>query len=238
MSAQPPGGPAPARREEKSWLSAGLKMMKTVSSQVQKGVQDAAKQIQKDFDDVQVQCPTCGAVFRWPKGQPKAAACGQCGTLVEPPKAKDKANFHFQTMMSAINKTVEDTTGKSIMSKTKQWNVVVPQGAVPGQQIDVYIENNQYRTVVPQGARPGDTFPIVVDKAPKIIATKGKKFPITGGNLIQVVPDQKSGGVPPPQPPASPSEVDALPILQGEVVEAEGVVVATAEPPTVEGKVC
>mmetsp|Transcript_10734 Transcript_10734/g.12741 ORF Transcript_10734/g.12741 Transcript_10734/m.12741 type:complete len:272 (+) Transcript_10734:11-826(+) len=225
----PPGGPptaqaVPAQQEKKkpSMWEQGLGIAKAFSKEVQKGAKDLATSLKKDFDDIKVQCPSCGAVFKWPKGAEKVARCGACGTLVKAPDSKDKASFHFNSFVDAMGKQVRALSGKpAVENKTTEWHVVVPQGAVSGQQVNVTIKGKLYRTTVPAGLKAGDTFPITIKEPPKIIAAKGKALPITAGSLVQVVPDSKDGGggVPQGMQKQGSSDVDVLPVVDAILVE-------------------
>eukprot|EP00472_Partenskyella_glossopodia_P007205 CAMPEP_0197525238 /NCGR_PEP_ID=MMETSP1318-20131121/10705_1 /TAXON_ID=552666 /ORGANISM="Partenskyella glossopodia, Strain RCC365" /LENGTH=237 /DNA_ID=CAMNT_0043078433 /DNA_START=57 /DNA_END=770 /DNA_ORIENTATION=+ len=234
-----PGGPPTDEKKSEtetkkpSMWDKGMAFMKAASVEVKKGLTDMQKQLEADFADVKVACPECGAVFRWPKGAKKVARCGRCHTLVEEPKGTDKAKFHWNMMVDAMGKEIRVMQGKPADQKTmKTWHVVVPQGAIGGQQVNVTLEGKQYRAVVPEGMTPGMTFPIQIEEAPKVIATKGKHFPVAEGKSVQIVPGAQQGASKPPN--YEPGMDKELPIVDAEIVEdtvVEGEVIATKQQP-------
>uniref|UniRef100_A0A7S2QSP5 Uncharacterized protein n=1 Tax=Norrisiella sphaerica TaxID=552664 RepID=A0A7S2QSP5_9EUKA len=226
----PPGGPSVQQQGEQkkpSMWQQGLSLAKAFGQEVQKGANEISRSVKKDFDNIKVQCPKCQVVFQWPPEAKEVAKCGQCGTLVKAPDSTDKANFHFQSFVDAMGKQVRSLAGKpAVQPKTVEWHIVVPEGAVPGQQVNVTIKGNLYRTTIPAGLKPGDTFPITIQEAPKVIAAKGKALPIAAGSLIQVVPDSKNGGGQVPENmEQKEAVVDALPVVDAELVENDEAVV-------------
>eukprot|EP00927_Polykrikos_kofoidii_P061384 TRINITY_DN56220_c0_g1_i1.p1 TRINITY_DN56220_c0_g1~~TRINITY_DN56220_c0_g1_i1.p1 ORF type:complete len:439 (+),score=73.34 TRINITY_DN56220_c0_g1_i1:172-1488(+) len=132
-----------------------------VVADVEAGVNSAASAVTREWNDVSVQCPSCGTTLRVPEGA-EVFTCSTCSARINNPGLGSRLSYHLQKTGKQVEASV-----KNVRGQTQSVEITVPSGVRVGETITWTSPGGQsVNVVVPEGVEAGQSFTAQVPFCP------------------------------------------------------------------------